>query len=300
MAFDSALGEAVLFGGLGESGNPLGDTWKLDSLHWYKQKSSDHPSPRFGHAMSFDSTARVVLLFGGETAGKTSGETWLFRQGKWSLFRGEGTPPRAGAQLAYDSHRQHIVLFGGVDFNRHVVFDDTWEWNGQRWLRAASAGPPGRFYGAMAYDARRQQVILYGGNRATDVSGPEKWSAGRLGDTWSWTGRKWRAIDDRGPSHRDHHAMAYDPTAKAVILFGGFDGHYLDDTWKFADAWQRLPLSRAPPPRGGRPALFLDDIRQQLLMFGGGTGAGTNLASRPYNDLWSFSSSGWEAEGSCP
>ena len=124
-------------------------------------------------------------LFGGETAGVTSGETWLFRQGKWQLFRGEGPPPRTGAQLAYDSHRYRIVLFGGVDFNRHVVFDDTWEWNGQRWLRAASTGPPGRFYGAMAYDARRQQVILYGGNRATDVSGPKKWSAGLLRDTWS-------------------------------------------------------------------------------------------------------------------
>jgi hypothetical protein len=299
MAFDSIRREAVLFGGLDTDGNPLGDSWEFNGSYWHEQTSTNHPSPRFGHVMAFNEATRVVLLFGGTAGDKTSGETWLFDEHKWSRFQGDGPSPRTGAQLAYDSRRRRIVLFGGVDFDRHVVFGDTWEWDGRRWRRMATEGPPGRFYGAMAYAPLKRQIVLFGGNMATDVSSSEKWSAGRLGDTWCWNGRRWRQLSGDAPGSRDHHTMAYDNVAEAVTLFAGFDGHYLDDTWKFTDHWQRLATSKAPPARGGRPAMFFDTARRRLTVFGGGTGAGTELSPRAFNDLWYLSGSGWKQVGRC-
>ncbi len=140
---------------------------------------------------------------------------------------------------------------------------------------------------------------LFGGNKANDVSSSEKWSAGRLGDTWSWDGNRWHQLSADGPGPRDHHAMSYDKVTGAAILFGGFDGRYLDDTWKFTNHWQRLTTQEAPPARSGRPALFFDDARKRLTIFGGGTGAGTELPPRTFNDLWYLSSSGWEPGAIC-
>jgi hypothetical protein len=299
MAFDSIRGKAVLFGGLDTAGSPLADTWEFAGGKWLEQTGADHPSRRFGHVMAFDQAAKAMVLFGGSAGDEVLSDTWLWNGKKWSRFRGECPPPRTGAQLAYDSGRKRIVLFGGTDFDRHVVFGDTWEWDGRRWRRKATEGPPSRFYAAMDYDSVRRQVILFGGNKANDVSSSEKWSAGRLGDTWSWDGNRWHQLSADGPGPRDHHAVSYDKVAGAVILFGGFDGRYLDDTWRFTDHWQRLTTQEAPPARGGRPALFFDDARKRLAIFGGGTGAGAELTPRAFNDLSYLSSSGWEPGAIC-
>src|SRR5438067_2330681 len=66
MAFDSARGMTVLFGGF--DGNVLYDeTWEWDGTSWAKRIPITMPSPRNLHAMAYDIAHAVTVLFGGLT-----------------------------------------------------------------------------------------------------------------------------------------------------------------------------------------------------------------------------------------
>src|SRR5882672_10594794 len=66
MAYDSARGVTVLFGGAGGVFN--GETWEWNGTAWSRRVVSS-PSPRDGHAMAYDSARHVTVLFGGYTGG---------------------------------------------------------------------------------------------------------------------------------------------------------------------------------------------------------------------------------------
>src|SRR5262245_47768067 len=98
----------------------------------------------------------------------------------------------------------------------------------------------------------------------------------------------WDQIDTTSaPSPRRSHAMAYDPEADAVVLFGGFgNGSHLGDTWtlKMTDySWSRIETVQSPSPRAAATLVY-DNANHQLLMFGG-FGYGHSIVA---NDTWAF------------
>lgn len=76
------------------------------------------------------------------------------------------------------------------------------------------------------------------------------------------------------PSARVNMAMAYDPAAKNVVLFGGFDGtSYLNDTWIFNGTdWVQVSTSSAPPVRSAS-AISYDRKLKKMVLFGGFNGS---------------------------
>src|SRR5690606_11603877 len=62
MAYDSARGKVVLFGGA--DSHLRGDTWEWDGVSW-RRVATTGPSARDGHAMAYDATRKKVVLFGG-------------------------------------------------------------------------------------------------------------------------------------------------------------------------------------------------------------------------------------------
>ena len=80
MAYDSARGIVVLFGGYA-SATSLADTWEHDGTRWVQITPTDpegdgDPPLREGHAMAFDSVRERVVLFG-----------WLARRTVWRWCR---------------------------------------------------------------------------------------------------------------------------------------------------------------------------------------------------------------------
>lgn len=69
----------VIFGGSGTNGL-FDDTYELEdmSVTWERTFSSEKPSPRAYHAMSYDSELGYVVLFGGQTNDKYVGDTWRY------------------------------------------------------------------------------------------------------------------------------------------------------------------------------------------------------------------------------
>ncbi|HYE62990.1 MAG TPA: kelch repeat-containing protein [Phycisphaerales bacterium] len=72
MAYDSARGVTVLFGGDDGNGIRSGETWEWNGTKW-RQVLVSGPSARRWHAMAYDSARGVTVLFGGQTASGRNG-----------------------------------------------------------------------------------------------------------------------------------------------------------------------------------------------------------------------------------
>jgi len=267
MAYDSARGVTVLFGGLGGS-YLYDDTWEWDGTAW-TQVAATGPSPRWGHAMAYDSARGVVVLFGGFD-GSEYGDTWEWDGTAWTQVATTGPAPRLGHAMAYDSARGVTVLFGGGDSNYNNGLGDTWEWDGTTWTQVATAGPPPRWYCPMAYDSARGATVMFGG-----------YTGAYFGDTWEWNGAMWMQFVTSGPSPRGSHATAYDSARGVTVLFGGErgSGDY-GDTWEWSGSrWTQVSdPNQGPGPHWGH-AMVYDSARGVTVLFGGYTSA-------PRGDTW--------------
>ena len=224
MAYDSARGRVVMFGGYDESGF-FADTWEWDGSTWVLQTPATSPPARAYHAMAYDSArGRVVLLGGHNLYSNLLADTWEWDGITWIQQIPATSPPaRASHALAYDSARGPVVLFGG-DYGWGKLAE-TWEWDGISWVQQTPVtSPPARGYHAMAYDSGRGRVVLFGG-----------YGDRRLADTWEWDGSTWVLQSPAtSPPARYTLAMAYDSARGRVVMFGG-SGAYgeLGDTWEY-------------------------------------------------------------------
>jgi hypothetical protein len=198
---------------------------------------------------------------------------------KWvPVFPATSPSTRLNSEMAYDSTRGVIVMFGGV--GSQGVTSDTWEWNGTTWnLRTPPASPPARYYGALAYDPIRHQTILFGGVTAAGT---------RLADTWVWDGTTWTQ-KGAGPSARSSARMAFDAPRNQILLFGGANSEttVVGETWSWnGSSWTQLFPATNPSARSGHGMVY-DEARQNILLFGGDTsGSGQYV-----NETWLWNGS---------
>lgn len=222
------------------------------------------PPPLMHQAMAYDSNRDRVVMFGGESPGGFSNETYEWDSTVWTLVHsgGPGAPsPRVDAKMAFDSARGVCVLVGGVD--AFGPSDETWEWDGVSWQqRAVGAGPGGpRSLHAIAYDASRGKTVVFGGLPP-------------YLETWEWDGMSWTPVFTPtvvGTGDRNLAAMAYDPVHQRVLLFGGYDMlGYNNDVWAYDGAdWTILgTIGVAPTPRVNATFVF-DAARNVLVLHGG-------------------------------
>ncbi|MCX5977648.1 MAG: hypothetical protein NTV33_12730 [Coprothermobacterota bacterium] len=95
------------------------------------------------------------------------------------------------------------------------------------------------------------------------------------------SGYTWQELGIRPARH--YHAMVYDSARGKVILFGGFIGSYLNDTWSYdpvANSWTNLNPANPPSTRYGH-AMVYDSARGKVILFGGYSGS-------YLNDTWSY------------
>jgi hypothetical protein len=139
---------------------------------------------------------------------------------------------------------------------------------------------------ALAMDTGRGRAVLVGGRAGDD------WFRG----TWEWDGAGWREIATAaaGPAPRGGHALAYDPSRRRTVLFGGMvspPATLLCDTWSYdGAAWTKHDAGDCPTDRVRNAGLVFDTRHRRLLLLDGPAIAGD--APRPLR-LWRWSESGW-------
>jgi Immunoglobulin I-set domain len=270
MAYDSARGVVVLFGGAaGATYN--GETWEWNGSAW-TQRVVSGPTARGLHAMAYDSARGVCVLFGGYGGALPyKSDTWEWNGTAWTQRAVSGPSGRFEHAMAYDSARGVTVLFGGYTGSEN---GETWEWNGTAWTQRVVSGPSARNTAAMAFDAARGVTVLFGGMSGAVLNA----------ETWEWNGTAWAQRPVGGPGVRHAHAMAYDAGRGVTVLFGGTNNSvYNNETWEWngagAGSWTSRLLA-GPPGTRGYHAMAYDAARGVTVLFGG---FGTPTL---YGDTW--------------
>ena len=252
------------------------------------------PDARFGHDMVLDSSAGLLMLFGGGAGAKKFNDTWAYDPlaNTWSVLAPSGAQPEArdGHAMAYDEGTDQLIMFGGYSGPEDMTgdyHDDTWAYDAKTnaWTKLEPSGavPPARVGHTMAYDPVTQRTIMFGGQMN-----------GVFADTWAYDAKAnaWTKLEPSGarPPARTDPTMAYDPDMHRMIMFGGWGASIkLDDTWAYdaeANAWTKLEPSGAVPPARSGHTMAYDPVTQRTIMFGGDSN-GVGLLS----DTWAYDSS---------
>jgi cysteine-rich repeat protein len=89
------------------------------------------------------------------------------------------------------------------------------------------------------------------------------------------------------PPLRRTAGMAYDAARQRVVMFGGFNGAFLNDTWEWdGAAWTQMFPRTVPGGRAGH-GLAYDAARHRVVMFGGQNTAG-GIA-----ETWEWDGTNW-------
>ncbi len=255
----------------------LPDAVELPVPQWVPMEVAVRPSPRFRFLMTYQTHRQRTLLFGGFLENQeTCNETWEFDGRAWKQFQGECPPADSGYMLAYDISRGVAVLYGGRG-------RETWEFDGARWRTVACEHrPPIVGQGAMAYDPKYRRIVLFGGETLSPTGGMLPMLSA---EAWQYDGRDWTPLEEpAGPSPRKGHRMVYDSARERFVVFGGFDGKWLNETWELRETgWRRVETETAPSPRSDF-AVTYDPAGRRTLLFGG---------SRGGDELWSFDGARW-------
>lgn len=194
------------------------------------------------------------------------------------------TPDYAGlwprsANIAFDSTRKNLVLFGG-NLNRSGLGNDTWVWSAGRWTQQnPAANPPVRQGAVLVDEPEMHSVLLFGG---ADTA------SNMLNDTWAWNGINWvQLFPAHSPSPRYGAAAAWDAVRHVVLLFGGGScicAGGLDDTWTWnGQDWTQAHPTQSPTGRGFA-RLAVDVAHGEAVLFGG---------FEALNDTWTWDGATW-------
>jgi cysteine-rich repeat protein len=289
MVYDAERRRVVLVGGR-TLGGPRNDVWSYDGVTWTLEAPA--PFRRHGHAATYDSGQRALVVFGGkDETGDMRGDTWELRDGAWAqvLADGDGPPPRQFAAMAYDPVAGRSTLYGGMD-QALAPFDDTWAYDAvaHAWTPTGTHPSGARVGPTMAFDVARQALVLLGG--LSYETGFDRTLWVQAGDDW------YQATFDVQPIGRYAHGLTYDLARRELVAFGGaVEGFSSDNTtWRLpggatpeVTSWAQVPLAERPEPRHYASA-SLDRAERLVLLHG--SGAGGRL-----DDAWVYNTQGWKA-----
>ncbi len=157
---------------------------------------------------------------------------------------GDSPHPRSDFAMAYDSHTDKVVLFGGnVDPSGaggpEYTLADTWfyDYTTNKWKEMKpKVSPHGRIGHSMVYDKNIKRIVLFGG-----LDGYQFFN-----DVWIYdvNTNTWEQIainSSMGPSPRAYAAMEFDPIRKRILLQGGL---VYEQEGVHGDFWEFIITSR--------------------------------------------------------
>lgn len=278
MAFDSARGVTVLFGGAASA-----DTWEWNGSLWANVTPAISPPASSSLGMVFDSARGVSVLVNLE------GQTWEWNGAAWTLRHTGLTltwPADYPLAMAFDSTRSRTVLLARPARIVGAVPAITMEWDGTSWQSFLSTFAPGSANGtmhlsSMTFHEQRQRCQVY-----QPFSQPPN-DGYRM---WEWNGTVWQNSVASVGQNETKQRLQYYPLRNSTILYGGSGStpasHYPAITLEWTWLHQFWSINPQGPVLGryGHDMVY-DSVRQRLVVFGG-TVQVTPLVKETRGDTW--------------
>jgi hypothetical protein len=165
-----------------------------------------------------------------------------------------------------------MIVFAGFDGARR---NDVWALSLSgvpTWVPLLPSGvaPSTRSNHSAIYDPVRDRMLVFGGSDGSLRD--DLWALSLAGAP------EWSQLAPSGspPAARGGHAATYDPVRDQMVVFGGDDATFLDDSWALSLAgvptWTPLtPTGSVPPGRRYHSAVY-DPWGNRVVVFGGWNG----------------------------
>ncbi|MCX5999762.1 MAG: kelch repeat-containing protein [Chloroflexi bacterium] len=313
-------------GGKGSStpstnGNNTGSGASTSSLWTRLSPTGTAPAARQRHASVYDAANDRLIVFGGMSSSQCFNDTWVLTNASgaagstsWISLATSGmtAPARYSVVAGYNSAKNILIVFGGVDSSGYIKMD-LWlltnanglEGTAPTWFNLVLGGtaPSTRLGTASAYDEANDNMIFFGGGSYAESGATLYDEIWVIRDVTS-SSPSWCELSAVGtsPSARRDASAVYDAANNRMIVFGGNTSTgnppalsgLLNDTWVLSNAngiggtptWSRLNTSTQPAARAGRTAGF-DSTNKRMLVFAGGGADGIVK-----NDVWVLTNAG--------
>jgi hypothetical protein len=239
-AFDKDRGKLVVV--CSDSG-----VFEWDGSKWteFTNLKPTPPGRRFS-SLVYDENIRKTVLFGGyDVSNIYQNKTWTWDGSKFTEVKKKRAPARSLTAMWYDPILKRTVIYGGIGRrnpdSRITRYDDMWSFDGSGWTEIKPTTKPGTRYGAqVGVDRFSGRTILFGGLRLeTDDKGLQKQVYAN--DTWEWDGQNWSQVNTEGaPTPRENAGLEFFAPTGELVLFGGWGGYYLADTWVYDEGKWRV------------------------------------------------------------
>lgn len=123
--------------------------------------------------------------------------------------------PRHLEEIAYDSKRDKIVLFGGGGnvIGKGFSFpENVFEWDQSAWKEAQFEVPGNRVGHALVYDPHQKATFLIAG--VTEAQADSKVNL----NVWKWDGKQWKLSNTDAPVKTSE--ATYDPINQRILVYG--------------------------------------------------------------------------------
>ncbi len=306
-AYDARAKRLVVFGGHGYwfTGAQRNDTWLFDpgSLTWTQASPANRPPGACcTRDLVSDAAQGVTVYFGGCTyfhgwqmkSARIRGGAppWVYDAvgDTWIPMKPTGDVPvrTAYSGLAYDSHNQVVVKYGGGGCEAYDP-GGTWVYDGyaNTWTKMkADPSPPIGRLPAMTYDEDHRAVLLYGSD---DGRSSDLWAYDIAAD--AWVNRRAAAAPPAGQiidvgwgGPVDYASFVFDRGTRMPVLFkpkGKGMGAWAYD-WD-RNAWRLLDARNPPPGVGLAQAAHVPERHMTVFVNGGTPGSRVRIRG-----TWAF------------
>lgn len=242
-------------------------------------ESTPPSSPALAHHdMTYDSLRHRLIVAGRSAPWASDFVAWAgAADGTWTQLPAP-TPPPPGHDLevAYDSHRDVVVLY--TDATNKV-----WELTGTNWavVTAASAPIQCKDGALLHYDPIRQRTVLVASKEYPGNNAPS--------ETWLWDGTNWTLAANTNASPRcaAGGGLVFDSARAEMLLL---TMHRME-TWAFDGiVWTQRHPAHSPSTNLMLFDLAYDPVRQVAVFFGG------ERTLSPYDharDTWAWDGTDW-------
>ncbi|CAE7805594.1 unnamed protein product [Symbiodinium sp. CCMP2592] len=221
------------------------DMWQFSTLDSKWRQLGALVKPRAYHTAVLNPTERTLLLFGGEGSGQVRSDLLLFSladvEGQWSESSAPRPAPRSRHTAVWAEAARIMLVYAGWDGQQYLQDLQCYDASADQWteIPVAAGWPAARGGHAACWDPVAESLMIVGGIQ--NVSNTLSYSAALY--NYSLLTGTWReeGLQVQGPAGRTGHAMVWDNESRALLLFGGYNSSYLQQTWRYAASHTSSP-----------------------------------------------------------
>ncbi|MBI3966205.1 MAG: hypothetical protein HY329_11280 [Chloroflexi bacterium] len=217
-AWDRQGNRLLIFGGRSGSGAELNDLWQYTTAGGWQQLLADgaegSPSRRRSASAVWDTQSNRLLVFGGRAGSDLTNDLWQFVDATgWSVvtanWAGSLPRPRSAHDMAWDSSKGRLLLFGGITSESYPMREepDFWAYTreyGWQQVHSPQVSSSRRYNHSATWDSEAGRLLILGGSFAFSTNDLLEYT-----DMGGWRSLT-NEVSGTKPSPREGHAAAFE------------------------------------------------------------------------------------------